>query len=607
MPARLAVGLGLESGLETGCPVSFAPSSSCLKDFGSPASGLRKETGLRLQRHQLNTTADLCQIKPDLLKKPLPIVALTRLIYQLFMVRTGFLSALVLSLPAILFAADMTYVPATISPPAPPREFRGAWLATVANLDWPTEPGLGVAQQKAELTSLLDHAVQLKLNAVILQVRPMADAVYASPLEPWSEFLTGRMGRAPQPFYDPLAFAIQEAHRRGLELHAWFNPFRVSLPPAQARSPAALNHLSRARPELVRRYGDLLWLDPGEPAAREHVLSVIQDVVRRYDVDGIAFDDYFYPYPEKNSDGDNMDFPDSASWRKYGATSGLSRDEWRRQNVNQFIQNVYHSIHALKPWVKFGISPFGIWRPGYPRQIQGLDTYTKLYADSRLWLASGWVDYFSPQLYWSVDQREQSFPVLLQWWSEQNTKHRHLWPSLDAVNVGTRWRPEEITRQIQVTRRMTGVNGEIFYHLRNLFDNRTLTDVIRTAYPQAALVPASSWLDSTPPDKPKLSVGAPWSSLRFDWATASGKPACLWVLQFQVKGVWTTEILPANQTTRTFYDPRPDVVAISAVDRVGNEGPAAALIKALPQPVSSQPMHQNSPAPGLNWQRNSGR
>jgi uncharacterized lipoprotein YddW (UPF0748 family) len=518
------------------------------------------------------------------------------------MVRAIFLTALVVSLPAMLFAADTTYVPATVSPPAPPREFRAAWLATVANLDWPSEPGRSVAQQKTELTALLDQAVRLKLNAVIFQVRPMADAVYASPLEPWSEFLTSRMGRPPQPFYDPLTFAIQEAHRRGLELHAWFNPFRVSLPPAQARSPAAFNHLSRTHPELVRRYGDLLWLDPGEPAAREHVLSVIQDVVRRYDVDGIVFDDYFYPYPEKNPDGDTIDFPDSASWRRYGAASGLSRDEWRRQNVDQFIQNVYHSVHALKPWIKFGISPFGIWRPGYPTQIQGLDTYAKLYADSRLWLASGWLDYLSPQLYWAVDQREQSFPVLLQWWSEQNAKHRHLWPSLDAVNVGTRWRPDEIARQIQVSRRTPGVSGEIFYHLRNLIDFRTLTDVIRSAYPQTALVPASPWLDSLPPDKPKLSLGASWSSPRFDWAAAGNKPAWLWVLQFQINGVWTTEILPANQTAWTFHDSKPDVIAVSAVDRAGNESPAAVLQKTL-----SQPTHPISNQPGLNWQRNSGR
>jgi hypothetical protein len=192
--------------------------------------------------------------------------------------------------------------------------------------------------------------------------------------------------------------------------------------------------------------------------------------------------------------------------------------------------------------------------------------------------------------------------VLLQWWSEQNTKHRHLWPSLDAVNVGTKWKPEEIERQVQIARRIPGVSGEIFYHLSNLFDNRTLTDVIRTAYSQPALVPASPWLDAIPPDKPKLSAGAPWSGLRFDWAKAGGKPAWLWVLQFQVKGVWTTEILPANQTTRTFYDSKPDLVAVSAVDRTGNEGPASVLQKTTPPP-----MPQNGKPPGLNWQRNSGR
>ncbi len=518
------------------------------------------------------------------------------------MARMRIILALVLLTATALFAADTAYVPAAVSPPAPPREFRGAWLATVANLDWPSQPGLSVAAQKAELTALLDRAAQLKLNAVILQVRPMADAAYASPLEPWSEFLTGRMGKAPEPFYDPLAFAVAEAHRRGLELHAWFNPFRVSLPPTQARSPAALGHLSRTHPELVRRYGNLLWLDPGEPAAREHVLSVIRDVVRRYDVDGITFDDYFYPYPEKDGDGHTLDFPDDASWRKYGVPGGMSRDAWRRVNVNQFIQNVYHSVHALKPWVKFGISPFGIWRPGFPKQIQGLDTYAKLYADSRLWLAQGWLDYLSPQLYWPIDQREQSFPVLLQWWSEQNDKHRHLWPGLNASNVGTKWKPDEITRQMQIVHRQPGVNGEIFYHLSNLVENHTLADVVRAQYPQPALVPASPWLDSIPPDKPKLSVSESRAGLRFEWATSGTKPAWLWVLQFRSKGVWTTEILPANQTTRTFFDSKPDLIAVSAVDRVGNEGAPAVLQKTMLPPV-----HQNNNEPGLNWRRGSGR
>jgi len=518
------------------------------------------------------------------------------------MVRIRILFALILSLPALLVAADATYIPATVLPPAVPHEFRGAWIATVVNLDWPSQPGLSVAGQKAELVALLDRAAQLKLNAVILQVRPMADAAYASPLEPWSEFLTGRMGKAPEPFYDPLAFAIQEAHQRGLELHAWFNPFRVSLPPTQARSPAALDHLSRTHPEWVRHYSNLLWLDPGEPAAREHVLSVILDVVRRYDVDGIAFDDYFYPYPEKDMEGRALDFPDDTSWRKYGASSGMSRDEWRRANVNQFIQKADHSIHGLKPWVKFGISPFGIWRPGYPKQIQGLDTYAKLYADSRLWLASGWLDYFSPQLYWPVDQREQSFPVLLQWWSEQNAKHRHLWPSLNASNVGAKWKPDEITRQMQIVRRQPGVSGEIFYHLRNLVDNRALTDVVRAGYPQSALVPASPWLDPVPPDKPKLSITASQAGLRAQWAATGVKPAWLWILQSRINGVWTTEILPANQKAWTFDHFTPDIIAVSAVDRSENESEPAELLKTMPSPL-----HPSGKDPGLDWKRKSNR
>ena len=217
---------------------------------------------------------------------------------------TRFLSTFLWLMPAMLFAAGTTYVPTDVTPPKPPREFRGAWIATVANIDWPSKPGLSVAEQKAELIELLDHAAQLKLNAVIFQVRPSSDAMYASPIEPWSEYLTGMMGKAPTPFYDPLAFAITEAHKRGLELHAWFNPFRARH--LEAKSPVALNHISRTHPELVRRYGDQLWLDPGEPAAREYALRVVMDVVQRYDVDGVQFDDYFYPYPD--CDGTRAEF-----------------------------------------------------------------------------------------------------------------------------------------------------------------------------------------------------------------------------------------------------------------------------------------------------------
>jgi uncharacterized lipoprotein YddW (UPF0748 family) len=345
----------------------------------------------------------------------------------------------------------------------------------------------------------------------------------------------------------------------------------------------ALNHISRTHPELVRKYGDQFWLDPGEPVVRQYVLRVVMDVVRRYDVDGVQFDDYFYPYPEKDAAGREREFPDGATWQKFGLANGfLNRDDWRRANVNQFIQNVYQSIKALKPRVKFGVSPFGIWRPMNPPQIRGLDAYAKLYADSRLWLANGWLDYFAPQLYWAVEPKEQSFSALLNWWVQQNPKGRHLWPGLNAANVGEKWGPDEIARQIKVARSQSGARGEIFYHLRNLTDNHALTDAVRAEYTRTALVPASPWLDSVPPDKPKLTVAEnSHSSLRVNWETA-GEPAWLWILQFRTNEVWATEILPAHQTTRTFENSKPDVIAVSAVDRVGNVSSPAAIKKTPP-------------------------
>jgi uncharacterized lipoprotein YddW (UPF0748 family) len=478
------------------------------------------------------------------------------------------LCAICILISAKLFAANFIYRPVSIMPPEPPREFRGAWITEIAtNSDWPSKPGLTVDEQKAELISLLDRAVQLHLNAVILQVRPECDAVYASPIEPWSEYLTGAMGKPPQPFYDPLAFAVGEAHKRGLELHAWFNPFRALL--ADTKSPVALNHISRTHPELVRHYGKQIWLDPGEPVVRDYVLHVVMDVVKRYDVDGVQFDDYFYPYPEKDSAGRTLDFPDYATWKKHGMPNGYELDDWRRQNVNQFIQSIYQNIKAVKPWVKFGISPFGIWRPHFPNQIQGLDAYANLYADSRKWLAEGWLDYCAPQLYWAIDPPAQSFPVLLNWWTQQNVKGRNLWPGLGAYNVGEKWRADEISRQIQIARGQN-VNGEIFYHLKKLTDNPALTDVIRNEYPQSALVPASPWLDSTPPDKPTMNVAVGKNSgVTANW-NVSGEPAWLWILQFRSNGIWTTQILPANQTARLFSNPAPEMISIRAVDRVGN-------------------------------------
>jgi uncharacterized lipoprotein YddW (UPF0748 family) len=496
--------------------------------------------------------------------------------------RIKILSAFVFLTPAMLFAAGEVYSPVVVTPPEPPREFRGAWITEVAtNPDWPSKPGLPAAQQKAEMIALLDHAQQLHLNAVFFQVRPACDAFYSSLIEPWSDRITGTMGRAPEPFYDPLAFAIAEAHKRGLQLHAWFNPFRAAHP--STKSPTAANHITRTHPELIRHYGDQVWLDPGEPPAQARTLAVVLDVVKRYDVDGIVFDDYFYPYPIKNWAGRKLDFPDDASWKKYGVPSGLTREDWRRKNVNQLVQNVSQAIKAAKPQVQFGISPFGIWRPQNPPQIKGLDAYGTIYADARLWLASGWVDFLAPQLYWPVAEREHSFPVLFNWWRSQNPKGRHIYAGLDD----TKFPADEITRQIQTVHTQTSVSGEIHYHLCSVAENPALAAAVRAQYAQTALVPASPWLAALPPDKPQLVVTTnSRSSVSLRWETSGDKPAWLWVLQFQTNQVWTTKILPADSTTWTFDNSKPEAVSIRAVDRVGNlSSPAALVLTKVAPPV----------------------
>ena len=479
---------------------------------------------------------------------------------------------------AILFSASValhaaSYAPASLAPPEVAREFRGAWVATVGNIDWPSKPGLSVTEQRAELISLLDRAGALKLNALIFQVRPACDAMYASKIEPWSEFLTGTMGQAPQPFYDPLALAIEEAHRRGMELHAWFNPYRARL--KAEKGPVAANHVSKVRPQIVRDYGKYLWLDPGELETQEYSLSVVMDVVRRYDVDGIHFDDYFYPYRERGEGGRELDFPDEASWKKYGAKSKLSRDDWRRRNVDTFIRRVYESIKATKPSVKFGLSPFGIWRPGNPPQIRGFDAYAVLYADSRKWLQSGWVDYFTPQLYWAIEPKEQSFPALLDWWNQQNPKRRHVWPGMNTAKARN-WGPREIPNQIELARKQPVSAGHVHWNMKSLLRNGELQSALeRVAYAQPALVPACPWLDARPPGKPALSVSDTGGGLQIVWKPQQGEAVRFWLLQTRRGGAWTSEV--TGVSGRKLDGPAPGVIALTAIDRAGNASAPAVL------------------------------
>lgn len=493
-------------------------------------------------------------------------------------IRCLFPAILILGLGPACFAGR-----AEDAPPPPKREFRGVWVASVVNIDWPSKPGLSRSDQQREFLSLLDWTRQLHLNAVILQVRPSCDALYPSPYEPWCEFLSGTMGQPPEPYYDPLRFAIAEAHRRGLELHAWFNPFRARH--HSAKSPIAPNHISRLRPDLVRKYDGHLWLDPGEPAVQAHTLRVILDVVKRYNIDGVHLDDYFYPY--RNAQGD--DFPDDPSWQDYLNGGGtLDRADWRRQNVDHFVAKVYREIKQRKPWVKFGISPFGIWRPGFPPQIRGKDAYAELYANSFKWFANGWLDYFSPQLYWKIDAPGQAYPVLLSWWAAQNFQDRHLWPGNNVSNIDYgEWKPEEIVRQIQITRRVPKATGNVLFSARSLINhtNGLAEALLRHCYQEPALIPASPWLSRKHPLPPELHVqnDPQRKMLLLEWRPAkSEKEVWLWTFQTQRRSQWTTEILPGNQYRRLFPLDSPKLlptrIAVSAVNRYGQASPPRILV-----------------------------
>lgn len=397
------------------------------------------------------------------------------------------------------------------APPAP-REFRAAWVSTVANIDWPSRKDLSTEKQKAEIIAILDQAAALKLNALILQVRPSADAIYPSELEPWSEYLTGTQGKAPDPWYDPLALWVEQAHLRGIELHAWFNPYRVRS--ANSKSLAHQRHVSLSLPGAVRQYGDMLWLDPSEPAAASAALNVIADVVQRYDIDGVQIDDYFYPYPIKLSNGQEQEFPDERNWLQYVQAGGnLSRPDWRRAQINRLVETLYQKVHQLKPTIKFGISPFGIGRPDrLPSGITGFSQYDKLYADVELWLNKGWLDYLAPQLYWPLDQTPQAFKVLQEYWVNQNTQARMIWPGLFTSRIDQTdksWQAEEILNQIDATRAWPQ-SGHLHFSMISLLQNRKNIRQRLSAekYQQAALIPAMPWLGNAIPEAPVLQVDA---------------------------------------------------------------------------------------------------
>lgn len=476
---------------------------------------------------------------------------------------------------AVLVLATIGWLTATAAPPAAPREFRGLWIATVGNIDWPSHPGQAPAFQQAEFRQLLDGAKNLNLNVVVFQVRTSCEAMYESALEPWSEYLTGRMGQEPNPKWDPLEFAVTEAHSRGLELHAWFNPFRVRY--HQTLSAASANHISHTHPGWVRAYGRYQWLDPGEPQARDYTLNVIRDVVHRYDIDGVHLDDYFYPYPEYAPGfAVPIPFPDSATYARYRRDGGtLELADWRRENVNGFISKLYEAVHAEKAWVKVGISPFGIWRPNAPAGIKGLDAYATLYADARRWIESGWCDYLAPQLYWPLGRREQNFESLLTWWTDQNREGRLVVAGLSPASIGKDRAASDIADQIRVVRDKKAAAGMVFWNASSLRDNLGgITTGLRTELlARPALLPETPWLGAAGPPAPRLSAELAPDGLRLTltWSISAAEPTRQLLLQARSGDHWAYEIAPPSLNHWEFDRRRgqviPDEVWVAAVGR----------------------------------------
>ena len=460
-----------------------------------------------------------------------------------------------------------------VSLPAIRREFRGVWIASVANINWPSRNNLSVEQQKTEAIQMLDMLRDNNFNAVIFQARPSADALYTSELEPWSYFLTGKTGEPPYPNYDPLQFWIEESHKRGMELHVWLNPYRAHHSNGGAVS--ALSMVNKLSDITMRLRNGMYWFDPANPKTQGHVSNVVKDLVKRYDLDAIHFDDYFYPYATYNS---GKDFPDTASWNAYVSSGGtLSRADWRRDSVNRFVERIYKEIHAEKNHVRFGISPFGIWKPGFPAGVVGSSQYDELYADAKLWLNKGWVDYFSPQLYWPIESKGQPFGNLLNWWKSENTMNRHLWPGLNTVEVKAADRPSEIKNQIELSREiLSGDSGEIHWSIAGLTKNSNMLPTLKNGpYKEKALIPKSPWIKAQPLQKPTLFTRDTGSSVQTSWSSKNIGNVFQWVLFTQYNGVWETEILTRDALSKEIPKTRDgktlNAIAVKAIDRLGNE------------------------------------
>jgi uncharacterized lipoprotein YddW (UPF0748 family) len=468
----------------------------------------------------------------------------------------------------------------------PKRELRAAWIATVLNIDWPSQKGLSTQQQQEEYIKLLDLLKSVGMNAVIVQVRPSADAFYPSSYEPWSEYLSGKQGRRPEPYYNPLAFMIEQAKRRGLEFHAWFNPYRASMNDSMT---FADSHPIHKYPEWFLKYGGKWYYDPGHPQAREYVLQAILETVKHYDLDAVHFDDYFYPYRIANEV-----FPDSSSYALYGRDAYASVDDWRRNNVDLFVHELSLRVKREKPHVKFGISPFGVWR-NKDKDPDGSDTqagqtnYDDLFADVLKWLKEGWIDYVTPQLYWHIGFKVADYAVLVDWWSE-HSYGKHLYIGQGVYRMGGKgWEnPDELLNQVKLNRNHIEVNGSMYFNSKTFIqDKNGVNAKMNQIYRYPALIPSMTWIDATPPTVPYLqhAEGSQGSGVHISWSDSTDSDASYYVVYRFRKGNARSADNPAHiaavvqrapLSVQSWVDKTTDkrsmyTYCVSAVDRAHNE------------------------------------
>ncbi|MFI2703892.1 glycoside hydrolase family 10 protein [Cellulosimicrobium composti] len=469
------------------------------------------------------------------------------------------------------------------------RELRAMWISSVVNIDWPSASGLSAEQQKAELLHWLDVARDFRLNAVFVQVRPTADAFWPSPYEPWSQYLTGVQGK--DPGYDPLGFVVEQCHQRNLEIHAWYNPYRVSM---QA-DPTQLvpEHPARQHPEWVWAYGGKLYFDPGLPEAQEHITTAILHSVEHYDIDGVHFDDYFYPYAVP---GETI--PDAETFATHGA--GFDRiEDWRRHNVDTFVRTISQRVKQTKPWVKFGISPFGIWRNAStdPRgsDTGGSQSYDMQFADTRKWVLEGWLDYINPQIYWQFGLAVADYAKLVPWWADvaaQSGTHLYVGEALYKVTSGVFTDPAELSNHLTFCQEQEHpVHGNVYFSANHVpaDPQGAMTRVRDDHYRYPAIVPAMPHLPSTPVRTPVL-AWAGWrdDGIRVHWTDAGGRRFAATSFAIYRADGWVKHVdteNPANlvatqraegRVVQDFLDPtavrgRRYTYAVTALDRVWNE------------------------------------